>query len=198
MGPFEEIGTLLIQTIGSLYLFVVILRFLLQLARADFYNPISQFAVKATNPVLIPLRRVVPGVFGIDIASLILGLILQFVVIEVTALIQGFAFINPLSVLVWALIGMFSMIVTIFFWGLLVVVIASWIAPHSSNPALLLVRQLMEPMMAPFRKMLPDMGGIDISPIFAFLVLNVVQVLIKHLATAAGMGPAVRSLVMGI
>ncbi|MBR9909864.1 MAG: YggT family protein [Gammaproteobacteria bacterium] len=198
MGPMQEIGTLLIQTVGSLYLFIIVLRFLLQLARADFYNPISQFAVKATNPLLIPLRRMIPGVFGIDIASLVLALALQFVVIEVSAMIIGYAFINPLSVVVWSLIGLLSMTTTIFFWGLLVVVISSWIAPHSNNPALLLTRQLVEPVMAPFRKLMPDMGGIDISPIFAFLALNVVQVLIKHLAGAAGMSPAVRSLVMGI
>ena len=198
MGPLQEIGTLVIQTLGSLYLFIIILRFLLQLARADFYNPISQFAVKATNPLLIPLRRLIPGVFGIDVASLILGLILQFIVIEICAIMIGYAFINPLSVIVWGLIGMLSMIVTIFFWGLLVVVILSWVAPHSTHPALVLVRQLVEPVMAPFRKILPDMGGIDISPIFAFLALNIVQVLLRHLAAAAGMGPVVRHLVMGI
>lgn len=198
MGPLAEIGTLVIQTIGSLYLFVVILRFLLQLARADFYNPISQFAVKATNPILIPLRRVVPGVLGIDLASLVLGLVLQFAVIQLSAAVIGYGFLNPLSVVVWSLIGMLSMIVTIFFWGLLAVVIASWVAPHSGHPALVLVRQLVEPVMQPFRRLLPDLGGIDISPIFAFLVLNVVQVLVRHLAGAAGMGPAVRHLVMGI
>ena len=198
MGPLQEIGILVIQTVGSLYLFIVILRFLLQLARADFYNPISQFAVKATNPALLPLRRMIPGVFGVDIASLLLGLVLQFIVIEVCALMLGYAFINPLSVLLWGLIGILSMIITIYFWGLLIVVIISWVAPHSSHPALMLLRQLVEPVMAPFRRIMPDMGGIDISPIFAFLVLNIVQVLVRHLASAAGMGPAVRQLVMGV
>lgn len=78
-------------------------------------------------------------------------------------------------------------------------VIASWLAPNSPNPALMLIHQLVEPIMAPFRKIMPDMGGIDISPIFAFLALNVVQVLIKHLANAAGMfSSGAHALVMGI
>lgn len=198
MGPMQEIGTLIVQTLGSLYLLIVMLRFLLQLARADFYNPISQFIVKITNPLLIPLRRVVPGAMGLDLAALLLALLVQFVIIEVSALILGYGLINPLYAAMWAAIGILALTANIFFWGLLIMVITSWVAPHSTNPALMLVRQLVEPIMAPFRKLLPDMGGIDISPIFAFLALNVVQVLIKHLAAAAGMSGAVSQLVMGI
>ena len=198
MGPLQEIGILIIQTLGSIYLMIILLRFLLQLARADFYNPISQFAVKATNPFLMPIRRVVPGLFGIDLSSLILALILQFIVIEASALVIGYAFINPLNVLLWSVVGTLSLIANIFFWGLLVMVISSWVAPQSSNPGLMLIRQLVEPIMSPFRKLMPDMGGIDISPIFAFLALNVIQVLIKYFANATGMSAAVRQLVLGI
>ncbi|GAB3111298.1 YggT family protein [Aestuariicella hydrocarbonica] len=198
MAPMQEIGTLIVQTLGSLYLLVVMLRFLLQLARADFYNPISQFIVKATNPLLIPLRRIVPGVMGLDLAALLLALLVQFVILELSALILGYGLINPLYAVMWSAIGILALTANIFFWGLLIMVITSWVAPHSSNPALMLVRQLVEPVMAPFRKLLPDMGGIDISPIFAFLALNVVQVLIKHLAASAGMSGAVSQLVMGI
>lgn len=198
MGPMQEIGTLIVQTLGSLYLLVVMLRFLLQLARADFYNPISQFIVKATNPLLIPIRRVVPGIMGIDLAGLFLALVVQFLIIEICALILMGSLINPLYGLLWSAVGLLGLAANIFFWGLLIMVVTSWIAPHSDNPALMLVRQLVEPVMAPFRKLLPDMGGIDISPIFAFLALNVVQVLIKYLAAAAGMGGVARQLVMGI
>ena len=198
MTPIQEIGHLVLQTLGSLYLMVVILRFLLQLARADFYNPISQFAVKATNPLLLPLRRVIPGLYGIDMASLILALLLHMVLIQLTALVLGFGVINPVNTLVWAAIGLISLTANIYFWSLLIMVIASWIAPQSHNPALMLIYQLLEPIMKPFRKMMPDMGGIDISPIFAFLALNVVQVLIKYLAHAAGMSGGAKLLVVGL
>lgn len=198
MAPLQEIGTLIVQTLGSLYLLVVMLRFLLQQARADFYNPISQFIVKVTNPLLMPLRRVIPGLMGIDIAAILLALVVQFVVIELGALILLGGLINPLVALMWSAVGLLALTANIYFWGLLIMVIASWIAPQSSNPALRLVFQLVEPVMAPFRKLLPDMGGIDISPIFAFLALNVVQILIKYLAAMAGMGGLAQQLVMGI
>lgn len=198
MAPLQEIGTLIVQTLGSLYLLVVMLRFLLQQARADFYNPISQFIVKATNPLLVPLRRVIPGVMGIDLAAIVLALVVQFVVIEVGALILLGGLINPLIALIWSAVGLLALTANIYFWALLIMVIASWVAPQSSNPALRLVFQLVEPVMAPFRKLLPDMGGIDISPIFAFLALNVVQILIKYLAAYAGMGGVAQQLVLGI
>jgi YggT family protein len=197
MSPLQEIGILIIQTLGSIYLLIVMLRFLLQIARADFYNPMSQFAVKATNPALLPLRKIIPGVMGIDLASLVLALLLQYGVIQVSAFILGFGLINPLSVVIWGLVGTLALTVNIFFWSLIIMVIASWVAPQSGHPALLLVNQLVEPIMAPFRKIMPDMGGIDLSPIFAFLALNVVQVLVKYLAGAAGISDGVRYIVMG-
>lgn len=198
MGPMVEIGTLIIQTLGSLYLLVVMLRFLFQLVRADFYNPLSQFVVKATNPLLIPLRKVVPGIYGIDVASLILALIVQYVAIQLTAFVFGFGVINPIHVLMWAAVGILSLTANIFFWGLLIMVIASWVAPQSYNPALLLVRQLVEPVCTPFRRLIPPMGGLDISIIFAFLALNVVQILIKYLAGMVGINNQISHLVLGI
>lgn len=198
MGPLVEIGSLVIQTLGSLYLLVVMLRFLFQLVRADFYNPLSQFVVKATNPLLIPLRRLIPGVYGIDIASLFLALIVQYVAIQLTAFVFGYGIINPLNVTLWGLVGLLSLTANIFFWGLLIMVIASWVAPQSYNPALLLVRQLVEPVCTPFRRLIPPMGGLDISIIFAFLALNVVQILIKYLAGMVGISPQVSQLVLGI
>jgi len=109
---------------------------------------------------------------------------------------------NPVHVLAFGAVGCLSLVASIYFWALLAMVISSWVAPQSSHPALLLIHQLVEPLMKPFRKLMPDMGGIDISPIFAFLALNVVQVLIKHMAGAviqmSGYGPRVVSLVMGI
>ena len=197
MSPLQEIGILIIQTLGSIYLLIIMLRFLLQIARADFYNPMSQFAVKATNPALLPLRKIIPGVMGIDLASLVLALLLQYVVIQVSAFILGFGIINPLSVVIWGLVGTLALTVNIFFWSLIIMVIASWVAPQSGHPALLLVNQLVEPIMAPFRKIMPDMGGIDLSPIFAFLALNVAQVLVKYLAGAAGISDGVRYIVLG-
>lgn len=194
MTPLTQVGMLVINTLVGLYLLVVVLRFLLQLVRADFYNPISQFIVKATNPLLIPLRKVIPGWGGIDIASLVLALLIQAIAIVLILLLNGIQ--PPPEAIAWAAIGLISLILKIFFWGLLITVIASWIAPNSYNPALILINQILEPAIKPIRKIMPDMGGIDLSPIVAFLLIQVLEILlVKGLAQATQM-PA--GLVLGI
>lgn len=198
MGPLQEIGTLILQTLGSLYLMLVMLRFLLQVARADFYNPLSQFIVKATNPVVIPARRVISGVMGVDVASLVIALVTLFALIELGELLIQGQLQDPLLVLIWSLIGCVGLAANIYFYGLIIMIIASWIAPQSSNPALILVHQLIEPMVGPFRKLMPDMGGIDISPIFVFLTLKVGFVLLGAAAGYFQMSVFARYLVMGI
>ncbi|MFL1453878.1 YggT family protein [Marinobacter sp. GN3S48] len=175
---------------STFYMTIVLLRFLLQLARADFYNPISQFVVKATNPPLRPLRRVIPGWGGIDGAALVLAIVIQaiaFLLILVT-LNGGMPSINPLTLLVWAALNVLDLVVKIYFWSVIAVVVVSWIAPGSHHPAIQLVAQITEPVMRPVRNVIPSMGGLDLSPIVVFLLLNVISVVINHMKIAAGMG----------
>jgi YggT family protein len=174
----------------TFYMTVVLLRFLLQLARADFYNPITQFVVKATNPPLRPLRRIIPGWGGIDGAALVLAVIIQAIAffLILVALNGGIPAMNPLTLLVWAVLNVLSLIVKIYFWSVIAVVVVSWIAPQSGHPAIQLVAQLTEPVMSPVRKVMPSMGGLDLSPIIVFLILNVISVVIDHMKVAAGLG----------
>jgi YggT family protein len=175
---------------SSFYLTIVLLRFLLQLARADFYNPITQFAVKATNPLLRPLRRIIPGWGGIDGASIVLAIIIQAITffLILIALNGGVPSFNPLTLLTWSVLNVLDLIVTIYFWSVIAVVVVSWIAPGSNHPAIQLVAQITEPVMRPVRNIMPSMGGLDLSPIIVFLILNVVQVVIDNLQRSAGMG----------
>ncbi|WP_020210687.1 YggT family protein [Gilvimarinus chinensis] len=187
MNTLQEILIYLIRTIGSLYMLIILLRFLLQLVRADFYNPVSQGISKATNPVLLPLRRVIPGFYGIDVASLVLALLLQWVAGQLIYLVAGGGLLNPLLILPMGVVGILKMLVQIYFVGMIVYIIASWVAPFSNNPALVLLRQLIEPVMAPIRKVIPPLGPIDLSPIFLFLILNLFnQFLIPAIAQALG------------
>ena len=189
MSGLVEALIYIIQTLGSLYLLIVLLRFILQLVRADFYNPLSQFTVKATQPLLKPLRRLIPSIAGLDTASLVLAVLVQLLLMVVTLSLMGF---NPVSVipqlLVWSLIGVTSLFFKVFFFALIVSVILSWVAPGSHNPGAQLVNQLCEPLLAPFRKLLPNLGGLDISPIFAFIALNLLdRFVIANLAAMTGM-----------
>lgn len=194
MSGLVEALIYIIQTLGSLYLLIVLLRFILQLVRADFYNPLSQFTVKATQPLLKPLRRFIPSIAGLDTASLVLAVLVQLLLMVVTLSLMAF---NPISVipqlLVWSLIGVTSLFFKVFFFALIVSVILSWVAPGSHNPGAQLVNQLCEPLLAPFRKLLPNLGGLDLSPIFAFIALNLVdRFVIGNLAAMTGM-PAMLS-----
>ncbi|MCB1696987.1 MAG: YggT family protein [Pseudomonadales bacterium] len=195
MGAINEIVAYLAQTLLSVYLVAMLLRFLLQVVRADFYNPISQFLVKVTNPLVIPLRRVIPGLGGIDLASLLLALLLQLAGIAVLLMINGFELPGVFLLLVWSVLGVVGLLVNIYFFALLAMIILSWVAAGSRHPAIYLLYQITEPVMAPFRKALPPMGGMDFSPILVFILINIIQIALRHMAQGVGLHPA---LVIGI
>lgn len=178
----------ILQTIGSLYLLIVLLRFILQLVRADFYNPLSQFIVRATHPLLKPLRKVIPSVAGLDLASLVLAILVQLVLMALTLMLLGYGLENPLQLLVWSIIGVTALFLKVFFFALIISVILSWVAQGSHNPTAMLINQICEPLLSPIRRILPSMGGLDLSPIVAFLLLNLIDMLvIRNLAIMTGM-----------
>lgn len=177
MGAFGDVAYLLVNTLGGLYVLAVLLRFMLQVARADFYNPFTQAIVRVTDPAVRAFRRVIPGYRGLDFASLILALVAQCVCTFLLITTSGFAVPGAGLVITWSVVGLLSFILNIYFWAMMISIIASFIAPYSGHPALMLVRQLTEPVMEPFRRLLPSMGGLDLSPIFVFLGLQIIRML---------------------
>ncbi|HCV78735.1 YggT family protein [Pseudomonas oryzihabitans] len=189
MSALAQALVYVIQTLGSLYLLIILLRFILQLVRADFYNPLSQFTVRATQPLLKPVRSIIPGFGGVDLAALVLAVLVQLALMMVVVVLLG-ASIGGLfpALLIWALLGVASLFLKVFFFALIVSVILSWVAPQTHNPAAELVNQICEPLLAPFRRILPSLGGLDLSPIFAFIVINLLdRFVIGQLAAATGM-----------
>jgi len=188
MIGLDTAAVYILQTIGSLYLLIVLLRFILQLVRADFYNPLSQFIVRATHPLLKPLRKVIPSVAGLDLASLVLAIVVQLVLMALTLMLMGYGLGDPLQLLVWSIVGVTALFLKVFFFALIISVILSWVAQGSHNPTAMLINQICEPLLAPIRRMLPSMGGLDLSPIVAFLILNLIDMLvIRNLAVMTGM-----------
>ncbi|MEY8203874.1 MAG: YggT family protein [Bermanella sp.] len=181
-----QVGLLLVNAVAGFFLFIIVLRFLLQAVRADFYNPISQFVIKASNPVLIPLRKLIPGFGGYDVAALVLLLAVELVAIVLSLLIIDYSPLPVSNIAIWALLGSVGLFLKLYFWGILIMIVASWLAPQSQNPALLLLRQIVEPVMQPIRKMLPDMGGLDLSPIIIFLSIQVLEVILIGMARSSG------------
>jgi len=167
----------IINTLFSLYVLVVMLRFLLAWVRADFYNPLSQFIVRATKPLLNPLRRVIPGVSGMDIAALVLAwLVLTLEQLAILGL-AGVG-LQPLAAAALAIPELISLIINIFLFAILIQVIISWINPGSYNPAISLIHSLTEPVLGSVRRRMPEMGGLDLSPMVVMVGLVVLEMLL--------------------
>lgn len=181
MSSLQQALVFLVQNILQMYIFIILLRFLLQVAKADFYNPVSQFVVKVTSPVLNPLRRIIPGFAGFDIAALVFAFIVHVILVLLVYLIVVSQLAPPQSLIIGSLFGIFNSILSIYLYGILISVILSWIPSAQAHPIAQLLSDLVEPALAPFRKLLPDMGGIDISPILAMMTLLVIKILITPL-----------------
>ena len=187
MAAINEIAAFLVETAASLYLILVVVRGMLQAARADFYNPISQFVARLTNPPLQALHRIIPIRSRVDPAVLVLALAVQAIAIVTTLLLAGFALPGLVTILVWSLIGVAGLVVNTYLVALIVMIVVSWVAPGTRHPAVLLTYQITEPGMAPVRSMLPAAGGLDFSPILVFIAINVIQIALRHMAAAAGL-----------
>jgi len=187
MSAFTDAGTFLVQSLASIYLIIILLRFLLQLSQADFYNPVSQFAHKATAFLLVPLRKVCPSWGRVEFSCVVLALLLQWLAIQLTASINGYPLINVFYVLLWGLLGIASLVINFYTYGLLAAIILSWVAPQNNHPVIALLWQLMEPIMAPFRKLVPSLGGLDLSPIIIFILLNLLRIFVINAANAVSL-----------
>lgn len=167
----------LVSTLTDLYVTAILLRLLLQWVRADFYNPLSQFLVKVTNPVLVPARRLIPSIGRLDTASVVVMLLLELLQLVVIGLLSqtdfGFQFL-----LIFAVRKLLIALLLTYFVLIIARVIVSWIANQSRHPLIPLIYQLTEPVLRPINKLLPTMGGVDLSPLFALIALRALLLLL--------------------
>lgn len=167
----------LVRTAFQIYILLVLLRFFLQAVRADFYNPLSQLVVKATAPLLTPLRRVIPPLRGLDTASLMLAWGLKTLELVLVALLRGGGLQIVLPLLL-AIPELVSLAFDIFFWAILIQAILSWIQPGTYSPITAVLDALTAPLLRPARRLLPPMGGLDFSPMIVMVVLVVAKMLV--------------------
>jgi YggT family protein len=170
----------LISTLFSLYIMAVMLRFLLGLVRADFYNPVSQFLVRITNPLLIPLRKIVPSIGKFDSAAMLVMIVLQLAAITLILLLRGEGISSAILVII-TLATLISLLINVYMFAIIVEVIISWMNPGSYNPVSSLLHSLTSPLLRPIRHLVPPIAGIDLSPLFAILGLQVLRMLILPL-----------------
>ena len=189
MGAGTEISLYLIRNLGAFLLLLVVVRGVMHASRVNFFNPLSQLVVRLTNPLLSPLRTLLPATGRVDWATWVLAIAIQVMILVAIALIAGerWTLPDPLVLLLWGVVGVLGLLVNFYFFALIAMIVVSWIAPGSRHSAIELIWQISEPVMAPFRTLLPNMGGIDFSPILVFVTLNVLQIALRHLAMSVGL-----------
>jgi YggT family protein len=167
----------LINTLLDLYTAAVMLRFLLQWRRADFYNPICQAIVKLTNPLLLPLRRIIPGWRGLDFAAVVLVVILQIINVTLVVVIVGGS-PDPVNLAWWTVLKIIFLMVNLYFVTILVEAILSWTNASHRTPVAGLLWNINAPLLQPARKLVPPIGGLDLSPLLVLILLQVVNILL--------------------
>ena len=176
-GSTTNAMTYLVGTLLDLYITAVLLRLLLQWVRADFYNPVCQFLVKVTNPAIVPLRRVIPSIRKLDTASVVLIVALELFSVWIASRISS----SPLSFQEIATFSVMKLVATLLMTYLILIistVILSWVGARMQHPIIPLVYRLTEPVLAPFRKIIPPIAGFDLSPLFALIAIRFLLLLI--------------------
>ncbi|NNF52231.1 MAG: YggT family protein [Gammaproteobacteria bacterium] len=167
------------KTLIDLYILSYVLRLVLQWVRADFYNPFSQFIMRITNPLVLPGRKLLPAVGRIDTATAVAILLLEILaVVFLYWLITGALPSRPGEVLLYAALRTIVAFINLYFFAIIIRVIQSWIAPGTHNPVTAVIWSITEPLMAPVRRLIPDIGGLDLSPLFVIIGLQALRMLI--------------------
>jgi YggT family protein len=170
----------IVNTLAQLYLFVLLLRLWLPWLGADFRNPIAQAILKLTSPVIVPVRRMVPPVGRLDTATVLVAFIIQYVTILLLLLILGTSS-DFLSIAVTATVNLVLLSLRLFIFAIIIRVILSWVSPGGYNPALALIYSMTDRILQPIRRIIPPLGGLDLSPLFAIILLTAVTIIVVGL-----------------
>ncbi len=168
----------IVRTLADLYLVALLLRFVLQWVRGDFRNPVAQFVLTVTNPVVLPARRIVPSAAGIDLATLVVLCALECVTTWVLLALVGFR--APLgSLLLYTLLRLVSLTLWFYTGAIFIYAILSWFSNRSYNPMSAILSEIVEPLLRPVRRLLPPVAGFDLSPVLVMIALQAVLISLR-------------------
>jgi len=181
----------LIETLFNLYILILMLRMILQWVGAHFYNPVSQFIVKLTNPVVKPLRQILPPLKGVDLASMIILVALEFIKLFLVIWLKTQMLPGPIGLIIMAFGDILGVVLSVFFFAIIISVILSWVSPRQYNPLTEILHLITEPLLRPARKIIPPIAGFDISPIPVLIILQFLTMLIANPLMNTGLRLAV-------
>lgn len=166
-----------VNAVAQLYLFVLLLRILLPWLGADYRNPITQAILKITSPVVVPLRRIIPPVGRVDTATVLVAFIIQYLLILLILLIFGRT-ADVGTIALTAVVDLVLLLLRLFVFAIIIRVILSWISPGGYNPALAIIHALTDRVLLPFRRIIPPLGGLDLSPLVAIILITAVTIVV--------------------
>jgi YggT family protein len=170
----------IVKTVTQLFLLLLLLRFWLPWLRTDFRNPVAQGILRITSPLIVPLRRLLPSIGRLDTATVLLAFVVQFLAVALLLAIMN-RMADPFTIAVVSLIELAILSLNLFFFVILIRIILSWVSPNNYNPITALLTTISEPILRPFRRLIPPIGGLDISPIFAIVLLQAVVIFLRTL-----------------
>jgi YggT family protein len=168
----------IVRALLWLVVFAFLMRVVLQVVRADFRNAIAQAIVRITNPLVLPLRRVIPPIGKFDAASFVALLLVEFAAAAILISLQGHA-LEPAGLVRFAIIDLLRNILQFYLVAIIIYVILSWVAPGTYSPAGALLASICEPLLAPVRRVIPPIGGLDLSALFVLIGLQALLILLR-------------------
>ncbi|MBT8101378.1 MAG: YggT family protein [Gammaproteobacteria bacterium] len=167
-----------VNALTSLYLLVLLLRFWMPWLNADFRNPLAQGILRFTSPLVIPVRRIVPSFGRLDTATVLVAFVIQYFTVLLLLLIIGQT-AGIAAIALTALVKLVVLSINLFVYAIFIRIILSWISQGGYNPATAIISTLTEPVLRPFRRIIPPLGGFDISPIFAIILLLAATIVVN-------------------
>jgi len=168
----------IVKTLAQLYLLLLLLRFWLPIMRADFRNPIANGILRITSPLVIPVRRIIPPIGRLDTSTILVAYILEYLLILALLALRGLR-VETLPIAITAILELAILSLNLFFFVILIKIILSWVAPQNYNPMTVLLNTMAEPLLRPFRRIVPAVGGFDVSPIFAIVLLKAAEIVLQ-------------------
>ncbi len=168
----------IVKTLVQLYLLLLLLRFWLPVLRADFRNPIAQGILRITSPLVIPVRRFISPIGRLDTSTILVAFVLEFLLVLALLALRGLN-VGTLPIAITAILELAIQSLNLFFFVILIKVVLSWVAPQNYNPIIALLNTMAEPVLSPFRRIIPAIGGFDISPIIVIVLLKAAEIILQ-------------------
>ena len=178
ISPFENAGLFLVQTLFNLYLFVLLIRLILHFQRADYYNPVIQLVIKLTAPLIKPLNKFIPDIKGVELSTIFVLLVVEAIKLLCIIGLQGGGFPNFLGLLIWAVADIVNQLINLYFFAIIIRVILSWLGRGVVNPLTSILYLITEPLMAPAKRLVPAIGGFDLSPLVVLILLQLTLIIL--------------------